>query len=149
MHCCHLSSSPRCFQTGCMRLPRSINQFLSVRSVHLLTKGMAIIVLGIVLLGIVPAGASAADLQLVCTPAKLRFGTVVVGQSQTLLVALTNNGQTSVTLSGITAGDSALTTPYLLPAPAAGLAGRTECRPECQLHTGGCGLDVWEDHVLQ
>jgi hypothetical protein len=96
-----------------MRLPRSINQFLSVRSVHLLTKGMAIIVLGIVLLGIVPAGASAADLQLVCTPAKLRFGTVVVGQSQTLLVALTNNGQTSVTLSGITVGNSALTTSYL------------------------------------
>jgi hypothetical protein len=112
MHCRNLFSSPQCFQTGGMKLPRSHNHLLSVRSVHLLTQGMAIILLGIVLLGIVPA-ASATDLQLMCTPARLRFGAVVVGQRQTLLVSLTNNGQTSVTLSGITVGNSVLTTSYV------------------------------------
>lgn len=96
-----------------MRLPRSIHPFLSVRSVHLLTSGMAIILFAIVLLGIVPVGASAADLQLVCTPARLRFGAVVVGQSEALLVTVTNTGQSTVTLSGITVGNSVLTTSYL------------------------------------
>jgi Abnormal spindle-like microcephaly-assoc'd, ASPM-SPD-2-Hydin len=96
-----------------MRLPQSITHYLSVRSVHLLTQRSALVLLASVFLGMAAVRASAADTQLVCTPSKLRFGAVVVGQTQTLLVTLTNNGQTSVTLSGITVGNSVLTTSYM------------------------------------
>jgi len=57
--------------------------------------------------------ASAASKQLACTPTYLRFGGTVVGQTETLLVNLTNNGQTSVTISGVTVNNSKFTTSYL------------------------------------
>jgi len=56
---------------------------------------------------------AAANSQLVCTPTKLRFGAIVVGQTETLPVTLTNNGQTSVTISNVTVGNSAFTTSSL------------------------------------
>lgn len=100
-----------------MRLPQSISHNLSVRSVHLpirlLINRPAILLLTIVLLGMSAVRASADDAQLVCTPANLRFGGVVIGQTQTLPVTLTNNGPTDVTLSGITIGNSVLTTSYV------------------------------------
>ncbi len=69
----------------------------------------------------VPALAAAATSQLASTPASLRFGGIVVGQTETLLVTVTNNGQTSATISGITVGNSEFTTsslslPLVLPA---------------------------------
>ncbi len=69
--------------------------------------------MAILLLGMAPVGAAAANSQLAFTPASLRFGVTVVGQTETLLVTLTNNGQTSATISGITEGNSEFTTSYL------------------------------------
>jgi len=43
---------------------------------------------------------------LVCSPTLLRFGIVPVGQSETQLIALTNTGQTGVTISSISVGSS-------------------------------------------
>ncbi|MGD0510145.1 MAG: choice-of-anchor D domain-containing protein, partial [Terriglobales bacterium] len=91
-----------------MRLPQSIIRSFSVRTVHFLTIGLAIL-----LLGMVPMGAAAATPQLTCTPTSLRFGDIVVGQTETLLVTLTNTGQTSVSISRIAAGNSEFTTSYL------------------------------------
>lgn len=96
-----------------MRLPQSIAHYLSVRFVHLVIQRSAILLLTFVLLGMAAVRANADNSQLVCTPAKLRFGAVVIGQTQTLLVTLTNNEATSVTLSGITVGNSFLTTSYV------------------------------------
>lgn len=72
------------------------------------------------LLGMFPASAAATP-QLTCMPTSLDFGVLDVGQTQTLLVSMTNNGQTSVTVSAISASTSAftgsnLTLPVVLPA---------------------------------
>ena len=91
-----------------MRLPQSIIRSFSVRTVHFLTIGISIL-----LLGMAPVDAAAANSQLTCTPTSLRFGAVALGQTATLLVTLSNNGQTSVTISNITAGNSAFTTSSL------------------------------------
>jgi hypothetical protein len=77
--------------------------------------------MALALLGLVPLSAGAATPQLVCTPANLRFGAVIVGQTETLLVTVTNNGATSATVSGITASSPEFTTsnmglPLILPA---------------------------------
>ncbi len=87
-----------------MRLPQSIIQSFYVHTVHFLTIGMAI-----VLLGMVPVGAAAATPQLACTPTNLHFGAIVVGQTETLLDTVTNNGRTSVTISGISVGNAKFT----------------------------------------
>ncbi len=91
-----------------MRLPLFIIQSLLVRTIQLLTIGMAIL-----LLVIVPVSASAANSQLACTPPNLRFGAINVGQTETLLVTVTNTGKTSATVSGIAVGNSAFTTSSL------------------------------------
>jgi hypothetical protein len=46
-------------------------------------------------------GAQGAPQQLTCTPSLLSFGTVPLGQTETQLLTLTNNGQTSVTISAM------------------------------------------------
>jgi hypothetical protein len=84
-----------------MRLPQSSIRPLSVHSVHFLTVGIALL-----LLALTPVGASASAAQLTSSPSSLRFGAIDVGQSETLLMALTNNGQTSVTLTEITVSNS-------------------------------------------
>jgi len=81
-----------------MRLPQSTIQPLFVPRINLATVGPVIALLGMMLIS-----ASAASAQLVCSPPNLRFGSVVVGQTETLLTTVTNSGQTSVTLSGATA----------------------------------------------
>jgi Putative Ig domain/Abnormal spindle-like microcephaly-assoc'd, ASPM-SPD-2-Hydin len=91
-----------------MRLPLSIIQSLLVRTNQLLTIGTAIL-----LLGMVSVGASAANSQLACTPPNLRFGAIAVGQTETLLVTVTNTGRTSATVSGIAVGNSEFTTSSL------------------------------------
>ena len=46
-------------------------------------------------------GAQGVPQQLTCAPSQLMFGTVPVGQTETQLLTLTNNGQTSVTISAM------------------------------------------------
>jgi hypothetical protein len=99
-----------------MRLPQSFIRSLSVRTIHFLTIGSLIL-----LLGMASVSASAASKQLACAPTYLRFGGTVVGQTETLLLTLTNNGQTSVTISGVSVNNSEFTTsslslPLALPA---------------------------------
>jgi len=99
-----------------MRLPQSIHRPLSVRPVHF--PALTVVIL---LFSVVPVTAGGATSQLVCTPTDLRFGAIVVGQSQTLLVAVTNSGETSVTVSAVTVSNSEFTTsslglPLVLPA---------------------------------
>jgi len=80
-----------------MRLPPPISQLVPVRLINLITK-LTIISL----LGVLPMHAKAASEQLTCSSSTLRFGTVGIGETETLLVNLTNNGSTSITLSEIT-----------------------------------------------
>jgi hypothetical protein len=99
-----------------MRLPQSILQYLSVRKVHFLRIGVAI-----TLLGMLPVSAAAATARLACSPWIVRFGAIVVGQTQTLVVTVTNEEETSVTVSGIAVGSSEFTIsnlklPLVLPA---------------------------------
>ncbi len=81
-----------------MRLPQSSRPPVSIRVVSI----TFLITLAIGL----PTGARAATQQLVSSPPSLRFGTVTLGQSETQLIALTNTGQTSATLSGISVNGS-------------------------------------------
>ena len=53
--------------------------------------------------------AHSATQQLTCSPGSLTFGGVTVGQSETQLVALTNNGTTSVTISAVSSSGSVFT----------------------------------------
>jgi Abnormal spindle-like microcephaly-assoc'd, ASPM-SPD-2-Hydin len=81
-----------------MRLPQSSSQSLSIRVVSFL----ALILLALV--AMLPLGARAATQQLVGSPAKVRFGAVTVGQSETQVFVLTNTGSTSTTVSAISMG---------------------------------------------
>jgi hypothetical protein len=101
-----------------MRLPQSILRYFSVHTLNFLTIGIAI-----ALVGIAPVRASAMP-QLTCSPAILRFAAVVVGQSETLLVTVTNNGQTSVTVSGFAISNSTFT-PSALNLPLVVAAGQS------------------------
>jgi len=91
-----------------MRLPQSILRYFSVQTINFLTIGVAITLLGMLL----PVKAAATP-QLACMPASLDFGGVAVGQSEILMVSVTNQGPTSVTVSAITAGNAEFTTSSL------------------------------------
>jgi len=91
-----------------MRLPQSIIHSLSVHTVHFLTISAALL-----LVGLAPTRAGATASQLNCSPSSLRFGVLDVGQTESLLVTVTNSGQTSVTLSGIAVSNSEFTTSSL------------------------------------
>jgi centrosomal CEP192-like protein/ASPM-SPD-2-Hydin domain-containing protein len=82
-----------------MRLPQPILHCLSVRSIHLL-------MILTIACAATPADARSGAQQLSCTPSSLHFGDVAVGQSETLLATLTNNGSTSVVVSKISSTDS-------------------------------------------
>jgi hypothetical protein len=56
-----------------------------------------------------PLGSRAATQQLTCTPNKLRFGAITVGQSETQIMVLTNTGATSVSVSSISVGGTEFT----------------------------------------
>lgn len=96
-----------------MRLPQSISHCPFVHPVHLLTQKSAILLLTFAMLGMSAVRARADNSQLTCTPARLKFGGVVIGQTQTLPVTLTNIGSTTVTVTGVTIGNSVLTTSYM------------------------------------
>ena len=112
----NLALSRRSVQTECMRRPQPIIESLHIRTVHFLTIGIVI-----ALLGMFPMNAGANTQQLTASPSNLAFGWMIVGQTKTLMVTLTNNGQTSVTVSGIAASNSQFTVsnsgqPLVLPA---------------------------------
>jgi hypothetical protein len=87
-----------------MRLPRCITHSLISFIDYPLTFGVAILILGMV-----PVIASASPQQLECAPQGLAFGATVVGQTETLPVTLTNGGDASATISGVTASNSGFT----------------------------------------
>lgn len=94
-----------------MRLPQSIRPSLSARSA-----GFRIVNAVIVLVCVVFMSATA-NAQLTSSPSSLRFGALNVGQTETLLVSLTNTSQTSVTITAVTASNPEFSTSSLgLPA---------------------------------
>jgi Abnormal spindle-like microcephaly-assoc'd, ASPM-SPD-2-Hydin len=64
-----------------------------------------------VLLSLVPPEVHAGSAALTNWPANLRFGQVSIGQTETQLVSLTNNGQASVSISAIGASNSEFSVP--------------------------------------
>jgi hypothetical protein len=99
-----------------MRLPQCIIQPPAIRTVRFLTIGIAI-----ALFAVVPVSAGAATPQLTCSPSNLPFGAVLIGNTTTLPVAITNNGETSVTISAMAVSNreftpSSLNLPLVLPA---------------------------------
>ena len=77
-----------------MRPPQPIAQFLFVPPTKFLTITVALFA------SMVLASGTAAA-QLAASPAGLRFGTIVIGQNDTLPVTLVNTGSSSVTISGV------------------------------------------------
>jgi hypothetical protein len=94
----HLCANDGKLQTGGMPFPQSSSRPFSIRVVSLFIL--------IALAALMPAGARAVTQQLLCSPSSLKFGTVPVGQSETQLVALTNTGQTSATISALSVSGS-------------------------------------------
>jgi hypothetical protein len=90
-----------------MRLPQSTIRPLFFKTIHLLTISLAVAVLCMW-----PVTAGAATAQLACSRTQIEFGGVVVGQTETMLVGLTNTGQTSVTVSGFTVSNSEFATAF-------------------------------------
>lgn len=86
-----------------MRLPQSILRPLSVHNVHLLSIGIVTAVLAMF-----PVNAVASP-QLASAPSGLKFGDVLVGQTETQLATVTNGGQTTVTISAVTVSGSEFT----------------------------------------
>jgi len=80
-----------------MRLPQSRILPFPFRKFHLLTFGAALL-----FSGLLPKCVA----QLTSSPSNLRFGALDVGQSETLLVTITNSGSGSVTLSSVAVSGS-------------------------------------------
>lgn len=74
-----------------MRLPQSSRKSLSV----------CILIICAFCPMMLTLQAAASTPQMQCSPSSLRFGTVAIGQSETQLVAVTNTGQSSATISAI------------------------------------------------
>lgn len=81
-----------------MRLPQSCSQSLSFH--------VASITVLIALVAMLPISAQAMTPQLQCSPTGMRFGEVAIGQSESQLIALTNTGTTSVTISAMSSNAS-------------------------------------------
>jgi hypothetical protein len=96
-----------------MRLPQSIirYRFFSFRTFHLLTIGLAIS-----LFGLVPVIAAAGTPQFTAAPSDLHFRGVGIGETETLIATVTNNGPTKVTVAAITSSNPVFTpSPLSLP----------------------------------
>jgi hypothetical protein len=74
-----------------MRLPQFILERFHARALCVLA--------GTLIVAMSPECAGASIPQLTCSPCGVRFGAVPVGQTETAVIALTNNGQTTVTVS--------------------------------------------------
>ena len=82
-----------------MRLPRSSSQYFSIR--------ILFSALLFVFVALLPLTSRAATQQLVASPSKVRFGSVVLGQSEAQEIVLTNTGTTSTSVSAISLGGTA------------------------------------------
>ena len=96
-----------------MRLPQSGLPYLSTRVFSIIT--IALFVAAVSLC------ARATTAQLSCTPSSVRFGSVLLGHSETQVLSLTNSGPTSVTVSTVNLGGtefraSGFALPLILPA---------------------------------
>src|SRR5580700_11496569 len=80
-----------------MRPRRSIARFLSAR---------AIPSVALAILAMMPLRVRAAAPEMSFSPTFLRFGGVIVGQTETLVVVATNHGQSNVTVSEVRTTDS-------------------------------------------
>src|SRR5437879_2758605 len=83
-----------------MRLPQSNSPHFSVTAVPVVALA--------VLMTMVPTLARAAAQQLSCSPASLRYGSVVAGHTETLLIAVTNNGSSKVTISKVSVDQTSI-----------------------------------------
>src|SRR5271170_978925 len=81
-----------------MALPQPSSRYPSATT-------LSVVVLAILMTAL-PAQLLAATEQLSCSPTRLGYGRVAVGRIETLLVAVTNSGQGSVTISSVTANHS-------------------------------------------
>jgi hypothetical protein len=90
-----------------MRLPQSLTRPLSVFFIHFP------IISVLLVFALAPANAAAGAAQLTASPSLLRFGSIDVGHTETLLVTVTNGGLTSVTLSAVSVTEGAFATPNL------------------------------------
>lgn len=90
-----------------MRLPQSITRPLSVYFIHFLISGVLLVFCS------GPLHAFVNVPELTRSPSLLRFGNVDVGQTETLMVTLTNGGQSNVTVSQVSISDPAFATPNL------------------------------------
>jgi hypothetical protein len=98
-----------------MRLPQSIIRPLSVFFKHFPINFPAIFaIIGVILMFALGSLNAFATAQLTRSPAILRFGNVDVGQTETLLVTVTNTGLTSVTLSSVSSSNPVFGTPNLI-----------------------------------
>jgi hypothetical protein len=84
-----------------MHLPQPTLHSRSGRSLHCLTIAAALL-----LASVMPKNAGADARQLACSPSTLHFGQVDTGQTETLLVTLTNSGESSVTISSMSVSNS-------------------------------------------
>jgi hypothetical protein len=82
-----------------MRLP-----LLQCKSLSLFAKNLLLVVFALQIMGIFPIQALAVS-QLTSSPVNLRFGNIDIGQSQTLLVTITNNGGATMTINGISSSN--------------------------------------------
>ncbi len=95
-----------------MRIPQSLSRRSPIRSSFLIS----FVIFAALLALCLPARA-----QLVCSPQRLTFGTVQIGQSESQLAVLTNIGGTSVTIASLSVSNpafkvSGLTAPVTVPA---------------------------------
>jgi hypothetical protein len=94
-----------------MRLPQSFTGHFSTRSGNLTPFKMSLLAV------VFAMSVSAAHSQLVFTPSPIRFGSIDVGQTETLYLSISNSGQSSVTISSMAVSNSAFNTSGLtLPA---------------------------------
>jgi hypothetical protein len=87
-----------------MRLPRSNSHCFSSHrsSIRIFFSGVLL-----AFVALLPLASRAATQQLVASPSKVRFGSVVVGQSEAQEIVLTNRGTTSTSVSAISLGGTA------------------------------------------
>jgi len=99
------SQSAEGFTLTAMRLPQSSSPPLFVR--------LASIAILIAFTTMLPLAAQTAPPQLSFSPTHLRFGTVIVGQSETQVVTVTNAGAASTTISAISVSAAEFSVPNL------------------------------------
>jgi hypothetical protein len=93
-----------------MRPPQSITPYCFFRTLHFLTISLTISLL------MVPVIAAASSPQFTAAPSWLAFRGVEIGQTETLVATVTNNGTTSVTVAAITSSNPVFTvSPLSLP----------------------------------